>query len=287
MKKSRLCAKINLDYLKKAVAAIKSDVKILFADENQNFADICTSVLLSGGYNVVPFSGSGVDLCDYILKNSPDIVIMNINFSKLDGLGIMRKILNTVGNITKFVIYSSSANFNTRSEIAQWGASFVIKTPFDFSAMFKKIDFLIDEILKEKRYITPNLGENLSRTDKDANLEFEIIKILTQLGIPPQVKGFFYLKEAILLTVKDYRFIGAVTKELYPKIALYFNTTPSRVEKAIRNCIERLWEKGDFNLLSIYFKPVSNSSFIEKPSNAEFIAVIAEKLRYLEFNKAL
>ncbi len=270
------------------MADIKSDVKIIFADENPKFSKVNGVILSSRGYNVTHISGDGIDISNYIIENLPDIAIINLAFSELDGLGIMRRVCKkTKPHKTKFMIYSPTANYYTRSEVAQSGASYVLKTPFDYSSLCKKLDNVINEVLSEKRYVMANLKENSVHTKDDTALEFEISKLLISMGINPNVKGFYYISEGIFLAVKDYRYLSAVTKELYPQIALHFSTTPSRVERAIRNCIERTWDKGNLEVIKKYFTPLPDSDYIPKPSNSEFIGILAEKLRYKEYYNTL
>ena len=200
-----------------------------------------------------------------------DIIVLDLIMPKKDGIGVLKELKKE--NITKNIIVATSYNApDTIRKVSEYGANYYILKPFDLADLEDKILDTFKEIDKG----SINLFHN--------NLQISISRILHELGMPSHIKGYQYLREAIIMVVNDIDVINQITKSLYPKIAAKFNTTPSRVERAIRHAIEVAWGRGDQKTVEKIFG-YTISAAKGKPTNSEFIAMIADKLR-LELKSA-
>src|SRR5690554_3041443 len=193
----------------------------------------------------------------------------------LDGIGVMEEMnRSNLGNI-KTIILTAFGQEEVTKRVVELGANYYIMKPFDLDKLMDRINQLMDPPVSSSngQVISSN-----NQNNKKANLDVRITEIMHNLGVPAHIKGYIYLREAIELVIKDIEYLGAVTKELYPSVAAKYNTTPSRVERAIRHAIEVSWDRGNIAALNKYFgNTVSASS--GKPTNSQFIAKIADKLR--------
>ncbi len=201
-----------------------------------------------------------------------DLIILDLIMPKKDGLGVLKELKDS--NIQKDIIVATSYNApDTIRKVSEYGVSYYILKPFDLADLEDKILDTFAEM--EKRSI--NIYHN--------NLQISISKILHELGMPSHIKGYQYIREAITLVYNNPEIVGGITKELYPELASRFDTTVSRVERAIRHAIEVSWNRGDWDLMEDVF---GHSVDIDKakPTNSEFIVTVADKLR-LEYVKEM
>ena len=247
------------------------NAKILVADENIQTRHSTKEALVRKGYRNVEEAANGEDALIKISRNHPDIVIADIWLSKLDGIGLIKnsKGIN-FGNdqAPSFIIASMVTNQNVFIEATNAGASMCLMKPFDFSSLCEHIDTIYRS------------RENASSDKKPSreDIETQVTKVIHQIGVPAHIKGYQYLRTAILMTISDNDIINSVTKILYPSVAKKYQTTTSRVERAIRHAIEVAWDRGDVDTLNSYFGyTIQNSR--GKPTNSEFIAMIADNLR--------
>ena len=271
---------------------MKEKIKILIADDNMEFA------LTLNGYleneeemEVIGIARDGNEAYEMILENEPDVVLLDVIMPHLDGLGVLEKI-NTA-NITKMplcIMLSAVGQDKITQKAISLGAEYYIVKPFDINLLMKRI--------KEFKYYEPGAirGNYAAREIKqyieiapenkkdEGNLESLVTNVIHEVGVPAHIKGYRYLREAIMMVVNDIDIINQITKQLYPDIANKYHTTPSRVERAIRHAIEVAWGRGEAQTVeSIFGYTVSAAK--GKPTNSEFIAMIADKLR-LELKSA-
>lgn len=244
--------------------------RIIMTQDGTEFSTHCASFLNSCGYNVKCIPKDGSILLEEIKKDSPDVVLMDVFMAKLDALGVLMKLKEQGGEKRPAVaLISSVDNPHFEQELLNEGADYYFLKPFELNALAGIINKLCD--WNESKQEKPAIG-------KQDQLEKVISSIMRQIGVPAHIKGYEYLRQAIVLTVKDPNLMHAVTKSLYPTVAKTNATTSSRVERAIRHAIEVAWDRGDVDVLSSYFGyTIQNSR--GKPTNSEFIAMISDKLR--------
>ena len=250
---------------------METNAKILIADENSQSRHATKESLIRKGYRNIDEAANGEEALIKISRNHPDIVIADIWLSKLDGIGLMK---NTKGinfgsdRAPSFIIASMVTNQNVFIEATNAGASMCLMKPFDFSSLCEHIN----TIYRSREASSPE--SKPSRED----IETQVTKVIHQIGVPAHIKGYQYLRTAILMTISDNDIINSVTKILYPSVAKKYQTTTSRVERAIRHAIEVAWDRGDVDTLNSYFGyTIQNNR--GKPTNSEFIAMIADNMR--------
>lgn len=256
---------------------MENKIKILIADESSDFSQLCIAALKCHGFSVFLGSRDGQVVLDQIMQESPDVVLLNTFLAHLDGSSIVRKVLQA--NLEKtphFIMMSNVSNAFIEQEALQAGASYFVVKPFDSDMLAEKIMRLCGRNPDFMPSITTNAL--LKGPVSDGNLEVLVTEIIHQIGVPAHIKGYHYLREAIMACVKDMDILNAVTKQLYPMVANKFSTTSSRVERAIRHSIEVAWDRGNVDTLNYYFGYTIHNNR-GKPTNSEFIAMISDKLR--------
>ncbi len=268
-------------------------IRVLVADDNKEFTATLVSYLSKEeNMEVIDVARDGNEALDKIISGKPDIVLLDIIMPHLDGLGVLEK-LNDVEMDKKpmCIILSAVGQDKITQKAINLGAQYYIVKPFDIGILVKRI--------KELKFFQPSQYKNnfISREIKaqyidispeskkdEKNLEALVTNIIHEVGVPAHIKGYQYLREAIIMVVNNIDIINQITKQLYPEIAYRYETTPSRVERAIRHAIEVAWGRGQTETVeSIFGYTVSAAK--GKPTNSEFIAMIADKLR-LELKSA-
>ena len=247
-------------------------INVLIADSSKEFREtLITNIVADNRIHVVADVSSGTSLLAKIEETHPDVVVMDLVLSDLDGFGVLKH-LNTALSDKKpsVIILSCLSNEHTLTEANDLGVAYFMQKPFDMSRLIDMIKKLGAQNGRVSR-----LGE---RFIKPRNLESLVTEIIHEIGVPAHIKGYLYLREAIMLAVNDMDIINAVTKVLYPTIAKTYNTTASRVERAIRHAIEVAWDRGDLDTLQGFFG-YTISNVKGKPTNSEFIAMIADRLQ--------
>ena len=248
-----------------------NSTKILIADENTVMRTTLRDELKAQGYASVYESTNGEEALSMIKAIVPDIVIIDVLLSKLDGIGVIRQVKKELlEDAPIFIVMSIVSNHNMLLEANNAGASMCMIKPVNTESLIYHIENLL-----------PNDLDMLSVSNDESpsnDLESQVTKIIHQIGVPAHIKGYQYLRTAIILTVNDSDIINSVTKILYPTVAKKYQTTTSRVERAIRHAIEVAWDRGDVEVLNSYFGyTIQNNR--GKPTNSEFIAMIADNLR--------
>ena len=237
---------------------METNPKILLADNSEEFRLLLRRTLEeTGEFQVVGDTGDGDEAWELIQKTKPDVVVMDMILPGLDGMSLLQRVPKEI----KCIVLSAFCSQNMVQELTRMGAWYFIPKP-------AHMDSLLDRI----RQATHD-----SSVLSLPTLEAEVTAILHEVGVPAHIKGYQYVREAIILVVQNLDAINAVTKVLYPEVAKRFHTTPSRVERAIRHAIEVAWDRGDLETLQGYFGYTVNSAK-GKPTNSEFIAMIADRI---------
>ena len=241
---------------------------VVIADNAEEFCSSLASALQqSEGFQVLGTAGDGEQAVQMVKERKPQVLVLDLMLPKIDGIGVLKAIasmdqkpavLATSGFITDYVA----------SAAAGLGVRYLMLKPCDMHAVVDR--------LEEIRGGTE--GKSPAPAPGQHNIESMVTDIIHEIGVPAHIKGYQYLREAIILAVQDMDVINAITKVLYPQVAKTFGTTPSRVERAIRHAIEVAWDRGDLDTLQRFFGyTVSNTK--GPPTNSEFIALIADRLQ--------
>ena len=239
---------------------------VFIADSTEEFCKALAATLQrKEGFQVLGSATDGELAQRIIFERKPQVLVLDLMLSKRDGISILKAlqgadwkpaILVTSGFITEYVAATA----------ASLGARYLMLKPCDMGTVVERLEEIRDS----------NQPQNLRRGEK--SIEAMVTSIIHEIGVPAHIKGYQYLREAIIIAVNDMDVINAITKVLYPQVAKTFQTTPSRVERAIRHAIEVAWDRGDLDTLQRFFGyTVSNTK--GKPTNSEFIALIADKLQ--------
>ena len=256
-----------------------SSIKVLIADESSTERNQLRDILHRAGFHMIEEASNGEDALQKIEQRHPDIVIIDIWLSKLDGIGVIRagrQIDYRQDKMPAFIITSPVANQHMFIQASGAGAQLCLIKPVRGDNLIAHIDELMRT--REGRVLPPMRDLSPNSPDRMDDIESQVTQIIHQIGVPAHIKGYQYLRTAILLTIKDSDIINSVTKVLYPSVAKKYSTTTSRVERAIRHAIEVAWDRGDVDTLNSYFGyTIQNNR--GKPTNSEFIAMIAHNLR--------
>ena len=257
---------------------MEHNIKILIADENPAGRQALSNELRRAGFQNIEEAGNGEEALIKIGRYHPDVAILDVWLSKLDGIGVLRNCKSLhFGNDKPpaFIVVSMVSSQSIFMEAAHAGADLCLLKPYNMESLCQHIRSLTAS------RAAGNAGENGEgdkRGDGTPDIEAQVTRIIHQIGVPAHIKGYQYLRTAILLTVRDSEMINSVTKVLYPSVAKKYQTTTSRVERAIRHAIEVAWDRGDVDTLNSYFGyTIQNNR--GKPTNSEFIAMIADNLR--------
>lgn len=259
-------------------------IKIVLADDNKDFCQVLKEYLSNeDDIDILGIAKDGIEALDLVKKTQPDLLILDVIMPHLDGLGVIEK-LNTmdIPKMPKIIVLSAVGQDKITQSAINLGADYYIVKPFDFVVFINRIRELVsNRVTQVEPKPRPVQETQMTRSDfvkNVGNIETEITNIIHEIGVPAHIKGYLYLREAIKMVIDNVELLGAVTKELYPSIAKKFNTTPSRVERAIRHAIEVAWSRGKVDTINQLFGyTVHNTK--GKPTNSEFIAMIADKLR--------
>ena len=241
---------------------------VFIADSTEEFCKNLTATLQrTDGFQVVGTAADGEKALRSILELKPQVVVLDLMLAKRDGISIL-KALQTADVKPAILVTSGFVTEYVATTAANLGARYLMLKPCDMSALVERLE----EIRGSRRQTSA------MQHGEKAGIEAMVTSIIHEIGVPAHIKGYQYLREAIIIAVNDMDVINAITKVLYPQVAKTFQTTPSRVERAIRHAIEVAWDRGDLDTLQRFFGyTVSNTK--GKPTNSEFIALIADKLQ--------
>lgn len=244
-------------------------INVLIVDDNREFCEILHNYLTENEeFSVVGVAYNGLEALKLIQEKEPDVIVLDIIMPHLDGIGVLENLetMDLTMRPKVIILTTLGQEFMTKRTV-ELGADYYILKPFDLEVLGTRI-----------RQLAKGSIKTVQNPVKARNLDVEVTKIIHQMGVPAHIKGYQYLRDAIMLVIDDVSLLGAVTKELYPMIAEKYHTTPSRVERAIRHAIELAWDRGNVDMMNRFFGYTIN---VErgKPTNSEFIAMIADKVR--------
>lgn len=255
------------------------NLNIAIADDNERMLQLLEDIVESDDeLSVVGTAKDGDEVFQIIKEKQPDVVLLDIVMPKLDGLGVLEKV-NRDESIKKhpaFIMISAIGQESITEDAFNKGADYFIMKPFDNDMVIKRIKHVRDQKInaRNKKVSAYEKVETISLE----TLESEVTEIIHEVGVPAHIKGYQYLREAIIMSVNDMEMLNSITKILYPGIAKKYDTTPSRVERAIRHAIEVAWSRGKMDTIDEMFGYTINNGK-GKPTNSEFIALITDRIR--------
>lgn len=252
---------------------MEKQIKVILIDNHEQFGIPCAKIMRENGLDVELVEKDGKKAVEAICNSRPDMVMMDFFLPRLDAIGVIKAVYaKSLAHTPQFMIMSSFDNPNLEREAILGGADYFVLKPFDAADMAKRIRTLCSKPMQD------TVTELRNAVPDNNSLEMRVTEIIHQVGVPAHIKGYQYLRDAILMSIEDDDIINAVTKRLYPAVAKKYNTTSSRVERAIRHAIEVAWDRGDVDVLNGYFGYTIHTGR-GKPTNSEFIAMIADKFR--------
>lgn len=256
-------------------------LQIAIADDNERMLELLSN-LIEGEQDLelVGQANNGEDIYGIIKTKEPDVVLLDIIMPKIDGLAVMEKVGSDpqIQKVPAFIILTGISQERITEDAFTLGADYYVLKPFDNTFLLNRIK----QVRKSKAVRIPDKKRiPVVETNQDyyeKNLEADVTDMIHEIGVPAHIKGYQYLRDAIILSIQDMEMLNSITKILYPTIAKKHQTTPSRVERAIRHAIEVAWSRGKMDTIDELFGYTINSGK-GKPTNSEFIALIADKIR--------
>ena len=252
-------------------------IKVFLVDDNRELVQMMEEYLESqDDMEIVGMAYNGRECLDLIEESAPDVLILDIIMPHIDGLGVLTKLrAMELTNTPNIIMLTAFGQEEVMKKAVALGASYFILKPFDLDNLAEQIREVGDTGDKALSF---NIKKEKTEKKPKRNLEADITNIIHEIGVPAHIKGYMYLREAISMVYNDIDLLGSITKVLYPEIASHFNTTASRVERAIRHAIEVAWSRGNVDAISSLFG-YTVSVTKAKPTNSEFIAMVADRLR--------
>ncbi len=254
-------------------------IRVAIADDNERMVDILDSIVKRDSeIRIVGKANNGEEVYRMIKEKEPDVVLLDLIMPKLDGLSVMERINQdrTIKKHPKFIVISAIGQEGITEDAFNLGAYYYIMKPFDNDMVLNRVRSIMNGA---------DMGQSHNSSDKKSlcgisreDLEGEVTDMIHEVGVPAHIKGYQYLRDAIMMVVEDSEMLNSITKILYPTIAKRNQTTPSRVERAIRHAIEVAWSRGNMDTINALFS-YTVSTGKGKPTNSEFIALIADKIR--------
>ena len=241
-------------------------LKVLVSNDSVEFQQEYGHVLEESGMELTYTQKDGVKLLEKIEAMHPDVVLADLFMPRLDGIGVMHASEKLGHQKPLFVIISNFTSPTLEREVMTSGAAYFAVSPFNASELAERIVQIV------------GLTEGAIQQESQPSLEIQVTEILHQIGVPAHIKGYHNLRDSIIMAIETPEIINAVTKQLYPSVAKKYETTSSRVERAIRHAIEVAWDRGDVDILNSYFGYTIHNTR-GKPTNSEFIAMISDRLR--------
>ena len=253
-------------------------LNVAIADDNERMLDMLETVIsMDEELSVVGKAKNGEEVCQIIKNKQPDVVLLDLIMPKMDGLSVMEQV-NHDKTLTKqpcFIVVTAVGQEKITEDAFNKGANYYVMRPFNNEMLLDRIK-TVRKVFRSHERKNEEIVENVQIREDD--LETRVTDMLHEIGIPAHIKGYHYLRDAIMMAVEDMDVLNAITKVLYPTVAKKYKTTSSRVERAIRHAIEVAWSRGKLDTLDELFGyTVSNGK--GKPTNSEFIALIADTIQ--------
>jgi two-component system, response regulator, stage 0 sporulation protein A len=254
-------------------------IKVCIVDDNRELVGLLEEYISSqDDMEVVGVAHNGQECLEVLEEATPDVLVLDIIMPHLDGLAVLEKLRETKRNsFPNVIMLTAFGQEDVTKKAVDLGASYFVLKPFDMENLanhIRQVSGRVNSIIRKPHQST----YRPQAEQKPKNLDASITSIIHEIGVPAHIKGYLYLREAISMVYNDIELLGSITKVLYPDIAKKFNTTASRVERAIRHAIEVAWSRGNIDSISSLFG-YTVSMTKAKPTNSEFIAMVADKLR--------
>ncbi|MGB9867047.1 MAG: sporulation transcription factor Spo0A [Bacillota bacterium] len=250
-------------------------VGILIADDNRDFCELLNGYLSTqADLRVVGIAHNGQETLKLVQRTQPDVIVLDIIMPMIDGLGVLERLASLeLRKKPKVIVLTAFGHESIAQRMAMVGADYYIMKPFDLDILVTRIKQLVGAEVAD-------VSASYSVPDKVQLKDMEVLvsNAIRELGVPAHIKGYMYLRDAIIMVIERVDLLSAVTKELYPTIASKYKTTSSRVERAIRHAIEVAWTRGNVDMINSVFGHTVNPER-GKPTNSEFIALVADRLR--------
>ncbi len=243
--------------------------RVLLANGSDEFCEkLAATLKQTDRYAVVGTATDGVRAISLLRETKPEFLVVDLMLQQADGMSVLKAAAALEKKPVMLVLVEFVTEY-VSSMFLNLGVQYIMLKPCTCRAILERMDEIRDNLTQRR---AP------AARSREANVEAMVTSIIHEIGVPAHIKGYQYLREAIMIAVNDMDVINAITKVLYPQVAKTFATTPSRVERAIRHAIEVAWDRGDLETLQRFFGyTVSNTK--GKPTNSEFIALIADKLQ--------
>lgn len=256
-------------------------LNVAIFDDNRRMLEIVNDCLANDGeMDVVGHADNGEDAYEIIKNKEPDVVLLDLILPKLDGLEIMQRVRkdSSIKKRPSFIVLSAVGDEQITEDAFRLGAKYFILKPFNPEAVRNRIKMFKEDYRRKSDSHEIVYEKKTDETYVELNLERDVTDIIHEIGVPAHIKGYQYLRDAIMMSVKDMDMLNSITKVLYPTIAKCYQTTPSRVERAIRHAIEVAWSRGKMDTIDELFGYTIHMGK-GKPTNSEFVALIADKIR--------
>jgi two-component system, response regulator, stage 0 sporulation protein A len=267
-------------WLKKMI----QEISVLLADDNIEFGNLLSKYLSQQeDIRIVGVARDGIEAYDMIIELMPDVVVLDIIMPNLDGIGVLEKLSSIeLKRRPLFIVLTAIGQDIFIQKAITLGAEYYIVKPFDINVLVSRIRQIYNDekvsSFSHNKVLTKVSAENVKQPNQSFNLEVEVTNMMHEIGIPPHMSGYQYIREAIMMTVNNSKVFSSITRVLYPAVAEKYSSSSQKVERAIRNAIECAWERGNPDSADTLFGYKVNYSK-GKPTNSEFIAMIADKVR--------
>ena len=256
-------------------------LNVAVADDNERMVEVLGQIIEEDkDLELVGKAHNGEEICNIIREKEPDVVVLDIIMPKMDGLAVMEKFAHdkNLKKVPAFIVVSAVGQERITEDAFNLGADYYVLKPFDNKMLINRIKHVRRAGTRRLREISRQQENTQEKPVPVRNLETDVTNIIHEIGVPAHIKGYQYLRDAIILSVNDMEMLNSITKILYPTIAKRHQTTASRVERAIRHAIEVAWSRGKMDTIDELFG-YTVSTGKGKPTNSEFIALIADKIR--------
>ncbi len=254
-------------------------LNVAIADDNERMVELLGNIVKKDNdIRIVGKANNGEDVYHMIKEKEPDVVLLDLIMPKLDGLSVMERVNHdqTLKKHPKFIVISAIGQEGITEDAFNLGAHYYIMKPFDNEMVLSRVRSIKNSKGNESRRAVS--FDHFSSPKTLEHLENDVTDMIHEVGVPAHIKGYQYLRDAILMVIEEPEMLNSITKILYPTIAKRNQTTPSRVERAIRHAIEVAWSRGNMEIINSLFS-YTVSTGKGKPTNSEFIALIADKIR--------
>lgn len=256
-------------------------MKVLIADDNEEQQkELIEAIGMDAQFELAGVAKDGVEALEKAEKEKPDMIFLDLIMPKMDGFGVLERLKKKEGQEKKpyVIVMTSIGEDSVACDAYRLGAQYYMMKPFEASELLNRAKSLVSSLEEKKNSKENGFTASGYQGEREHNLENDVTNIIHEIGVPAHIKGYHYLRDAIMMSVNDSEMLNSITKLLYPSIAKRHKTTPSRVERAIRHAIEVAWSRGKMDTIDALFGYTVNNGK-GKPTNSEFVALIADKIR--------